>query len=145
MPYVTVADIASEFKNQTFASDTSVTSAEVAEFITQEQNEVDAIVAMAYSAPVVSATSPNAYSLLRKYTITLVKNRVAHILELDAGTDVDTNLAEEQDKVLERLEKIVEGRRLHDATRISANNEGIIDYNSQNSVSATFQTGTQQW
>jgi len=145
MPYVTVADIASEFKNQTFGSDTSVTSAEVAEFITQEQNEVDAVVAMAYSSPVSSADSPNAYSLLRKYTITLVKNRVAHILELDAGTDVDTNLAETQEKVLERLEKIVDNKNLHDAVRLATNNGGIIDYNKQNSVSATFLSGTQQW
>ena len=145
MPYITVADVTSEFKNTSFLSGTSVTSAEVAEFITQEQNEIDAIVGMAYSVPVASATSPNTYSLLKKYNITLVKNRVEHILKMDAGTDADNTVDDRQEKVIERLEKLVDKKQLHDAERIASDSYGVKDYNYTNSISATFTTSSQQW
>lgn len=136
MAYAVVSDIQSEFKNTSFTTTSSLTSTEVTELITQTENKVNAELAQVYVTPVTNATD---VSILKTIVIYFVKHRVQEILALKSGEKLDSeDQSNLEDKAQEMLDKIIDRKLLHNTTRKSTNNSGIEDYNSNNSIRATF-------
>ena len=125
-----------EFKNTSFTTTTKLTSAEVTEIITQTDNRVNAELAQVYVTPVTNSTD---VSILKTIVIYFVKHRCQEILALKSGEKLDSeDHSNLEDKAQGMLDKIIEKKLLHNTTRLTTNNSGIEDYNSNNSIRSTF-------
>ena len=90
MAYSTNSDIQSEFKNLAYSS-SGITSAEVDEFIAQEDAYIDGRIGNKYDTPV---TASNSVKILKTISIQLVAARVKTILAVKTGipvTDQDSS------------------------------------------------------
>lgn len=147
MAYCTVDNVQSEFKSLTFGSATKITSSEVSGFIVQSDNQINAQLAQIISTPVVSATSPNFFSICQRMSTYNVVERCKRILFKKVGTDkVDDQVEVSLEKVVkDELEDIVSKRKTLDAVRITSNQYGISDHNYTNSITPVFDKDNDQW
>lgn len=88
MAYCTSAQVASEFKGIDFgAAGSKVSSAEVDEFIAEEELRIDSYLSKRYEVPISQATSPKAFIFVRGICRRLVSARVASIIKVKAKSD----------------------------------------------------------
>ena len=136
MAYTIVSDVESEFKNQSFGSADVVSSGEVAEFITQEENIINAKLGQVYVTPITNSTD---VSICKKIVIWIVKHRIQEIMKLRSGTDLDSeDQSNLEDKANKLLDHVIEKKLLHNSTRLGTNNAGIEDFNDANSIDPAF-------
>ena len=146
--YVTVDQVASEFKDITFNSTSAVKDTEVTEIIEQESAYVQSFLDPIYELPIAGA---DALTVLKKITTALVAFRVADILSMARSIKVSDSAviqeikggtaykAAKRDLELISKEKLV----LSGATLKS--NRDPSSYNSANCVDPVFSTTEQQW
>jgi hypothetical protein len=136
MAYSTVADIISEFKNQTFDLTSQVTSTEVTEYIVQTDAWINAELGQIYVTPITDSTD---LSIVKRISIWMTKHRVQEILALRSGEALDSeDQSNLEKKANDMLMRIVDKKLLHNSTRLSSNNSGIEDFNSANNINAEF-------
>ena len=143
MAYSTNSDIQSEFKNLAYSS-SGITSAEVDEFIAQEDAYIDGRIGNKYDTPV---TARNSVKILKTISIQLVAARVKTILAVKTGipvTDQDSssNLAV---MAKEKLEQIVKGDLLLSDADLKTANDGVDSFAVSDSIDHVFDRDKDQW
>ena len=148
MSYCTIAEVASDFKDITFDSDSSVTDTEVQEFIDQECEFINGMICRRYVAPIVELDSPSAFKILKRICIFLVADRVRHVLYIKTGRDV----IDQDTKGLKSLSRnpradlkmIADGKlKLGDAVEVSS--DVGFDTFDVSCSDMTFDIKKQQW
>lgn len=140
MAYATYTDVQSEFKQIDFTASNSVLSTtEVAEFITQEEALLDGEVSQIYEIPV---TGSQSISMMKMMTILMVKARIVDILAVKVGTS-SPEQGSSGDALRTRVEKMLEKIKkktllLPDATLLSSTG-GIKSYNVDNDITPLFE------
>lgn len=149
MAYATYTDVASEFKDITFSSTTKVTDSEVTEFISQAEAHINGVVSKRYTVPVVLASAPISFAVLKQISIYMVADRVREILqvkqigveELKQGARPPNGRKE----ALAMLRDIVDGNiRLYDATLATAH-DGVKSFNVDEDIEHFFDATIDQW
>jgi phage gp36-like protein len=150
MPYATVADITSEFKDIDFsASNAAVTTTEVEKFLTETDALINATVANRYTTPITGTIS---LLIVKKIEIDIVCCRVAKILNLKKEVPTPNNsIVQEMNygAACKKSEKLLEdissgGLELPDAP-VSDSSPGISSYNADNNILPIFERDTKQW
>lgn len=149
MAYSAYTDVQSEFKNITFDSTSSVTSAEVTEFIAQEEAVINATISNRYEVPI---TGTAALSVMKSISINYVAYRVAKILNLRKDMPIPENFVSQAlnegnafKQAQKRLFMIRDGDIiLNDAVAVSTT-QGVKSYNAENSISQIWKRDTKQW
>jgi hypothetical protein len=144
MAYATQEEIEGDFKNVTFTTATSVTTADVARFIDEASALIDAKVGMVYTVPV---TGPNALLVLKTICIDLVCPRIKRILDVKTGAEETEQGVKGtvEGAAMRRLNDIVARKLLlSDAVSLEAG-EGVSSYAVNNSLEHTFKKGERQW
>lgn len=143
MAYSTSSDIASEFKNITFDSNTSLTDTEVTEFIVQTDAIIDGYLNNKYSVPITGST---ALSIVKRISIGLTVRRIIPILRVRTGVE---NLEQDTQSVMDDAQKllddIIAGKiELTDASKASSSH-GFKSYSYDNSLEYKFKREEDQW
>lgn len=148
--YCTVDDVKADFKNLEITATSSVTILEVEAIIKQECAYINSRICALYTVPIVEATSPISFEVLKRINIFLAADRVRHVLYVKTGRD-----ASDQDtkglKSLSRnprkdLDEILNGKlKLGDAIAV----EECIGFDTSDDVndccSQVFDVNKQQW
>jgi hypothetical protein len=147
--YCTKTDILADFKNIKIDSTTSVTPSSLNEIIEQESNYIDARIGVRYVVPIVEATYPVAFSLLKRICIFRVSDRVRNILEIKTGvTQKDSDEKYKDNNVRtpsDDLEMIAKGDLLLPGVPLVTANAGVNSFNVDTCVQHVFDTSKQQW
>ena len=148
--YCTVEDVKADFKNLEITANSSVTISEVEAIITQECAYINSRICALYQVPVVEATSPISFEVLKRINIFLAADRVRHILYVKTGRD-----ASEQDtkglKSLSRnprkdLDEILNGKlKLGDAIPVDECIGFDTSDETNDCCSQVFDVNKQQW
>jgi hypothetical protein len=144
--YCTNTEVASDFKNITFSPTSTVTDSEVDELILQESAFIDSMICSSYQVPI---TGTNSLLLIKKIAISLVSDRVRHVLYTKTGSD-DKDQDTKGLKSLSRdprgdLKKIQEGTlKLGDAVALTTN-IGFDTGDSPGCDEMVFDVRRQQW
>lgn len=149
--YATNAEIAAEFKSLVVSTTTLVTTANVDSWRDEAFAEINAKVGVRYTTPIASATSPEAFKILRRIEIDLVAPRVrakmavstgAPALSQDTRPGPDTDTARSARK---RLDEIRDGGfPLPDATAVSSEN-GVSSFAAESCEENFYEKGKDQW
>jgi hypothetical protein len=146
MAYATASDVQSEFRNADFsASNAAVSTAEVTEFLVQEEAIINGQIGGVYSVPV-SSSSTIAVSILKAILIMRVKSRICSILAVKTGDpkgeqgNASTELKEKSDKLVELIIK----RELHlyDASPAVT---AVHSYTNAEDLTHVFKREEDQW
>jgi phage gp36-like protein len=143
MAYSVYGDVASEFKNILFATGQPVTDAEVTEFISQADAEIDGYLSQRYVTPITGTIS---LVVVKQLSIWLVADRVSKILQVKTKTE-ETKTADKslRQMALDRLKELAKGTfKLPDATVLSSG-AGFRSYANDNELDYTFKKGDDQW
>jgi hypothetical protein len=144
MAYCTYIDVQSDFKDITLSTTSSITIAEVSQFINEASALIDAKVSLKYVTPITGTYS----LLLMKYIArNLVANRIKRILNVKTGDEKLNQKAEETDDIslMQKLQDILDLKlRLSDATLLNAA-DGIRSYTYSNGFDPHFQRDVDQW
>jgi hypothetical protein len=143
MAYSLNTDVQAEFKNLTYSSN-GITSAEVDEFISQEDAYINGIVGRKYETPV---TGSDSLKILKTISVQLVAARVKRILAVKTGiaeTDQDssTNL---QAMALKKLDEIALGKLLLSDATLGRASDGVNSFAVSDDLSHIFKRDVQQW
>lgn len=151
MAYCAQSDIEADFKGISFASSgTAISTTQLAEFITQESYYIDARIGLRYATPVVAASYPEAYSILKRICVFRVSERVRNVIEVKSNASQKNEADEKYSKNRIRtpnddLDLIVKGLLvLKDVPLLSTNN-GLNSFNVDEGISPTFKVNKQQW
>ena len=143
MAYSTNANVATEFKNLTYSSN-GITSAEVDEFIDQEDAFIDGIVGRKYETPV---TGTYALRILKTISVQLVASRVKRILAVKTGIPET-----EQDSssglfgmAKTKLDDIAEGRLILSDGTLARASDGVDSFAVSDDLSHIFKRDVEQW
>ena len=125
MGYCTVSEVASEFKDVTFNSSSTVTDTEVSGFIDQQTEVIDARLSSKYDVPIVEADSPKSFKILKMICIWCVADRVRQIMQVkeigDEKLKQGTRAPNSCKKAEALLEQILNGKLpLQDANLLSS-------------------------
>lgn len=144
MAYSTVEEVSSEFKDVTFSTTTSVTTADVTRFIAEADAEIDARVGLVYVTPI-EATA--ALKVLKLISVGLVANRIKSILAVKTGSDkADQGEKKSGDPFRAMLREIVEGTMALQGATKNVAGDGVKSYSSSSVCEAhTFKKGEAQW
>ena len=146
MSYCSSTDIAAEYKTITFGSATSITSSTLATWCSQASARLDTQIGSFYSTPILEASSPISFRLMKMYATQLVQLRVNRALGLKAGIAQDQeSFATSAKNIIDEVKDIAERRQLSDAPRASSNKYGFKDYNNTNDVEPIFEIDSEQW
>jgi hypothetical protein len=143
MAYSTNSDIQSEFKNLSYSSG-GITSAEVDEFISQEDAFIDGIAGQKYATPI---TGTEALKIIKTISIHLVANRVKTILAVKTGisqTEQDSvsNLAT---MAKEKLKMIAEGTLILSDATLGKASDGVDSFSVSDDIEHIFKRDIDQW
>ncbi len=148
MSYAVAADVQYEFKSINFAAtDASISTAKVTEFIVQEEAMLEARISGVYTTPI---TGTKSISIMKMLTIMMVKARIEDILAVKVGApkpEQGNNGDAIRASVTRYVEDIVSRKmQLVDAT-LGNSNAGVQSYVSENvaTVESTFKSGEDQW
>ena len=143
MAYSTNADVQSEFKNLTYTSN-GITSAEVDEFISQEDAYIDGMVGGKYATPI---TGSESLKIIKTISIYLVANRVKTILAVKTGISKT-----EQDSVSslasiakEKLKMIREGTLILSDATLARASDGVDSFAVSDDIKHVFDRDKDQW
>ena len=149
MSYATTADIVSEFKNLRLDTASSVKTAEVAEFIEQEEVIINAMISNRYEVPVSGTES---VKILKRISIAYVAYRVAKILNLKKDIPIPEKLVPQtlnegaaRMKAEKRLFEIRDGKMVLSDAMARSSGQGVKSYNSENSICPLWERDTKQW
>jgi hypothetical protein len=122
-----------------------VTSTDVAEFINQEENTLDAQIATVYEVPVTGSMS---ISIMKNLSTTMVKSRILSILSVKVGK-VDVEQWSEWEKLREYVQGIIKKIQkkeflLPDAV-LAQTGGGVKSYQSGEALEHAFKRETEQW
>lgn len=144
MAYSTYSDVTKEFKNIVFSSNSSVTSDDVTEFITQADAYIDSQIASKYITPITGAES---LKVLKRLSIWLVAGRIKMILKVKSGQDIGDQ-GNDSDLITmarDEIKDIVKGLvKLTDAT-LAITGSGMKSYANDENLEYTFKKGDDQW
>ena len=143
MAYSTNSDVQSEFKNLTYSSG-GITSAEVDEFIDQEDAFIDGIVGRKYTTPI---TGTYALRIIKNISIQLVTSRIKRILAVKTGipeTEQDSsgNLF---GQAKTKLDDIAAGRLLLSDATLGNTSDGVDSFAVSDDLEHIFKRDVQQW
>jgi len=143
MAYSTNSDVQSEFKNLTYSSG-GITSAEVDEFIDQEDAFIDGIVGRKYTTPI---TGTYALRIIKNISIQLVTSRIKRILAVKTGipeTEQDSsgNLF---GQAKTKLDDIAAGRLLLSDATLGNTSDGVDSFAVSDDLEHIFKRDEQQW
>lgn len=150
MAYTTYTRVASEFKDITFSSTSSVTDTEVGTFIGEIDEYIDARIGGKYSTPISDTTSPKSYKILTMISTAIVAEKVRRILEVKDTPSAEASQdgfrpvlsANEAKKMIEQIRK---GELiLSDATLLSGG-DGFKSYNYDNDIEFEFDVTKDNW
>lgn len=145
--YCSATDVQNEFKQIDFtASGAAMTTAKVSELIDQERATIHAYIMNRYQVPVASSAA-DAYSLLKKIHIMLLKDRIKGILEVKEARQ-ETNQsagASTKSEAYQLLEFIRDGKIDLKGATLASSDEGTASYVSSNSVERVFKKDEDQW
>lgn len=151
MAYATKAEIESEFKNITFAAGKNITDTDVDAFIVEADALINTLVGARYTVPVDSSTSPNAFSLLKLCSRTLVAGRVRAITAVKQASNQDANfegrgsVGFSSSDAMRLLNSVRDGKTtLPDATLLQAAG-GFSSYNVDNDICPVMKKDETQW
>ena len=143
MAYSTNTDVKAEFKNLTYSSN-GIPSAEVDEFIDQEDAFIDGIVGRKYATPV---TGTYALKIMKTISVQLVASRVKRILAVKTGIPET-----EQDSssglfgmAKTKLDAIAEGRLILSDATLSNATDGVDSFAVSDDLAHIFKRDTDQW
>ncbi len=149
MAYAVAADIISEFKALKLDGSTSIKTAEVTEFITQEEAAINATIGNRYEVPVVDTES---VEIMKKISIACVAYRVAKILNLKKDIPIAEKLVVQVlnegswFKVAKKqLEDIQSGKIVLSGAVALSSNQGVNSYNAENAILPIWKRNTKQW
>jgi len=143
MAYCTNSDVQAEFKKLNFDS-SGITSAEVDEFINQEDAYIDGVISQKYDVPV---TASESLKILKTISIHLVAYRVKAILAVKTGIEATDQGGENSLKAMadQKLTQIVEGKlRLRDAD-LANSYDGVKSFAVSDDIDHIFDRGVDQW
>lgn len=145
MAYAADTDIQAEFKSITFSGNASVSTADVTEFISQEEAALNAAVSTVYATPI---TSTNGVKIMKLMTTLMVKARIMDILPVKTG-NADVEQGNPADALRERvgdmLKRILNKTLLLADATLSETSGGVKDYNSSNDIEQKWQRDVDQW
>lgn len=145
MAYCAFADIQKDFPGVNFTTG-RVTSAEIADFITDADALINSYLSARYSVPV---TGTESVKVLKYYSRTLVSDKVKAILEVkqasNAGANQNVRSGLSTKDVIKLLEELRDGTaQLSDADLLLANG-GINSFNVKKSIEPEFKKSEKQW
>jgi len=143
MAYSINTDIQAEFKNLTYSSN-GITSAEVDEYIAQEDAYIDGIVGRKYNTPI---TGTNSLKIVKTISVQLVAARVKRILAVKTGipeTEQDSSSGL-QGMALKKLDEIAEGRLLLSDADLARASDGVNSFAVSDDLSHIFKRDVDQW
>lgn len=145
MAYCNNAQVASEFKEITFSTSSSVTTADVDRFIEEADSEIDARIGTRFVVPV---TGPISLITLRQISIWLVTYRIREILRVkNPSKETEQNVRDGnmRAQALKMLDDIVKGlMTLADASLINSA-DGVSSYGVSAGLEHTFRKGEDSW
>ena len=145
MAYTSATAVQSEFKSITFSTSTAVTTADVTEFIAQEEAALDVEAGTVYTTPI---TGTNALAVMKLMATLMVKARVLDILPVKVGSDgaeQDSGSKALRDRVSAMIERIKsKSILLADATLLQSSG-GVRSYANDNALTQVFKRETQSW
>jgi hypothetical protein len=149
MAYVTAALIQAEFKSLDVAAAAVITSAKVTEFIAQEEATLNGMVGTVYSCPVVEATSPLSFAIMKMLATLMIKARVEDILRVKTGGKTPDQGGEAENpnykKAMELIKKITDREMLLPDGTLAVSSGGVRSYTAENEVEHTFERETESW
>ena len=142
MAYIDHSNVEGEMK-VTFSDSTTPTATRVDEICEEEQSIVDSKLKPFVTVPV---TETAFLKVVKKITMLFVKFRIYEIMGIKSGSEQDQetpqNLKTEANDILNSL---IENRDFYDATRNTANEYGLSDYNYTNSVEPEIDVTSDMW
>jgi len=150
MSYCTVEDVKSDFKNIQITTTSSVTIEEVEKIIEQECAYINGRICSLYKVPVVEASSPISFEVLKRINIFLAADRVRHILYVKTGrdnTEQDTKgLHSLSRNPRKDLDEILNGKlKLGDAESVEECIGFDVSVKANDCCDNTFDVNKQQW
>ena len=144
--YCQLSDIVADFANGVeFTTTSKVKLSEVESYIESESNYIDSAIASKYQTPVIKATSPKAFDLLKRICIYRVSDRVRNILEIKTGNDdVNQDVKGQSRNPNADLKLIIDGKlKLIDA--IIATPDDGVSFGIRDEAYAPFKLNEDQW
>lgn len=146
MAYTTLAAVQDEFKSLVFSASSTPTTTQVTEFIVQEEATLDARISKRYTVPVTAGTG--ALSIMKRLATLLVKARILDRNEVKTGNQ-DTDQGAPGDRLRKQVDDmlggILDGSVNFAGATLAEVGGGVVDYNSRNDVTPTFERNTTQW
>jgi hypothetical protein len=149
--YCAKQDIIDDFKSLSIEnSGTVVTTAKVEEWIDQESSFIDGYISQRYILPIVEATYPSAFNVLKRICIFRVSQRVRNVIEVRS----DATQVNSQEKFLDNrvrtpnddLMEIVKGKLVLIGVPTRSSTLGVASFTSKASgACAKFDVNKQQW
>jgi hypothetical protein len=154
MPYTSLSLIKNEFRQLDVraaadSNPTAVTEEDVAEFIAQAESYINAKIAKKYTLPIVSASSPNGFNILKTISTYMVVCRIRGVLEIKNVIKEADQIVKTKDYCKEAqqlLDEVVDGSLLlPDAPQLTGGDGRVDSFNIQNCTPYVFKTDEEQW
>lgn len=149
MAYAAFGDIASEFKNITFDSDSALTDTEITAFIDQEEAIINATISNRYETPL---TGTEALKVMKGIIIAYVAYRVAKILNLKKDVPIPEKFVPQQlnegaafRNAKKRLEEIRDGKIILNDAVARSTGQGVESFNATNNILPLWERDKRQW
>jgi phage gp36-like protein len=144
MAYCTEAQVQAEFKELKLSGTSSVTSAQIVEFIEEADAEINAIIGLKYVTPV---STGDALVLCRRMSRAIVFERISQKLAIKIG---DPKLSQDSSR-LTKNDALALARQIADGTvkfggaTLQSSADGVSSFTSSNNVERVFKKDTKQW
>lgn len=150
MDYCTQADIEAEFKNTVFDATTAVTADQLAAWINQESQYIDARIGLRFVVPVDPSAYPEAGAILQRICIFRVSERVRNKLEVKSNI---TQALASDEKYIKNVVKtpnddmdlIIKGLLGLKGVPLVSKDAGVSSFNSDVGYCRKFNVAKQQW
>lgn len=145
MAYSTTADVQNELKGVTFSDTTTPSVTQVDQFCIETDQYIDSRIGTRYVTPVTGAMSA---TMLKTISIWITVARIKPIMHVKSGdpkADQGTPGSDYRKNAETMIEKICNGTLLLPDATGKSHGQGVRDFNSANSETATFQKDVEQW
>ena len=144
--YTTVSKVQAEFKSVTFATTTVPTLANVGDYLSDADAEIDCTLSVKYQTPI---TGTQALILIAMIEVWLVKDRILNVIKVKTGKNSEDQdgATNYRDKAMKVLNSLAAGTmKLTDATLVNSN-DGVRSYTNENPTTAprVFDRTINQW
>lgn len=144
MAYCTNSDVTNEFRRLTL-NDSTVSTAKVDAWISQEDAYIDGKVGLKYVVPI---TATEALKIIKKISILLVSARVKDALDMGEDADPKIEIIEKgnpRKKAEAMLQDIIDGKLLLSGASLATSADGVKSFNASNSIEHVMDKSKRQW